>query len=287
MGMAHSLSADGNAGFSTPTALEPGIDDPLAIEGQGHGLPHTSVVERRPVGAHGDVRLHVGNELGRFQVWPALAHRVLDLHPVGTVDGARKLPAEIVAARQERRGPRGVVLVDHHLDTVDVRKSGHEIVWVADECEADVGPVAVEHPRSRAHDRLGRSEIAELVDTLPRDDRQRDRVRQHVQEPRERFLQHDLHGIAIHRLDLVDGLKHVRAGIALHGQEALDGVAHILGGQLTAVERRFGFRARDPFRGASPRYFRSPRPVSGVACRVPADSAAKLEYICHLIGLGP
>src|SRR5437879_2998766 len=151
-------------------ALERRVDDRLAIDGQRHSVAHARVAEGLLVGAHRDVTHDRRRELGRLQPRPLLLERVLDLHPVGAVDRARKLPADVVLAAEEGRHAGGVVLVDGHLDAVDIGQTGEEVARVAHERQPHVGPVGVEHPGSGADHRLDLLEIAVLFDDLPGDD---------------------------------------------------------------------------------------------------------------------
>src|SRR5438093_10309293 len=190
-------------------AFGDGVENALAIDGERHGSPDAHVVEGRPVRPHRDVRHHVVGELHALQPRALLQECVLDLDPVGAVDGAGKLPAEVVLPAEEGGHPGGVVLVDDELDAVDIGKAGHEVARIADERDPNVRPVAVAHPGPGADHRLRLLEIAELLDAFPGDDGDGHRVGEHVEEPRRRFLEEKPDRVLVGRLDLVDRAQHL------------------------------------------------------------------------------
>ena len=223
--------------------LEHRVDHALAIHRQRDGLPHADVVERRLVRPHVDGVHHVGGIFQGLQIGAALLQRLGDLHPVRPVDRARKLPAEIVLAAEERGDAGGIVLVDEHLHPVDIRQAGDEVGGIAHQGDRDVRLVAVEHPRAGADHRLRLLQVAELLDALLGDDGARHRVGDHVEEPGEGLLQREPHRVLVDRLDLRDGAVHRHVDAALVGQDALVRVADVLRRQLAAVDRRLGVKA--------------------------------------------
>src|SRR4029450_1655933 len=112
-----------------------------------------------------------------------------------------------------------------------------EIVWMAHEREPDVGIVALEHPRSRADTGLGAPDIAELLHRFARQD-PRGRRGDRVEEPRERRLEGDPHGVAIERLDSLDLLEHGAVRVVDGAEEALEGVLDVARRQLAAGHGR-------------------------------------------------
>ncbi len=213
----------------------------------------------RLVGAQGDVVDDVGRKVRDLKARPPLLERLDDLHPVGAIDDAGKLPAEVVLAGEEGGRARGVVLVHEELDAVDVGEPGHEVLRVAHQREPDVGPVAVEHPGPRADHRLGSLQVAELLHALARDDGAGHGAGDHVEEPGEGLFQSEPYRIAVRGLDLGDGPEH-RHVAALVGQDVLEGVAHVLRGQLPSIDR-------------------------GLAME--ADAAAELELVGRVVDLLP
>ncbi len=199
-------------------------------------------------------------ELQALELGPPLLQGVLDLHPVHPVDRPRRLPAEVVLARDEGGHARGIVLVHRHLDLVDIGQAGEEVAGVPDEGETDIRTVAVEHPRPGADHRLGLLEVAELLHGLPRDDGQGHGIGHHVEEPDVGLLEGHLDRVLVHDLDLVEGRHHAAVGIALLAHEAIEGVLDVVGGELAPVHGRLG---------------------------VPADALAELEDVRGLVGLGP
>jgi hypothetical protein len=95
-----------------------------------------------------------------------------------------------------------------HLDPVDVGETRQKIVGVPDERHADVGPVAVQHVRTRADDGLPLLQISELVHARLGDDRDRHGVREHVEEPGEGLLERELERVLVDGLDLVERLRN-------------------------------------------------------------------------------
>ena len=209
--------------------------------------------------AQRDVVDDVGRVLHHLETRPPLLERLGDLHPVGAVDGAGKLPAEVVLAGEEGGGARGVVLVHHELDAVDVGQPGHEVLRVAHEREPDIGPVAVEHPGPRADHGLGFLQVAEFLHALARDDGAGHGAGDHVEEPGEGLFQREPYRVAVRRLDFRDGAEH-RHVAALVGQDVLERVAHVLRRQLAPVD-------------------------GGLA--VEADAAAELELVGRVVDLPP
>src|SRR2546428_6726779 len=236
------------------------VENPLAVEGERHGSPNADVVEGRAVDAHRDVRHHVAGEIFGPQSRALLLERVLDLDPVGAVDRAGELPAEVVFPAEKSGQARCVVLVDDQLDTVDVGQAGHEVAGMAHERHPDVRSIAVQHPGTGPDHRLGFSEVTELVDAFLGHDGDRHRVGQRVEEPGEGLLERELDRVLVRRLDLVDRLQHLRVGVALRREEALHAVADVLGRQLAAVHGRLG---------------------------VPADTAPELEDVRREARLAP
>jgi hypothetical protein len=129
-----------------------------------------------------------------------------------------------------------------------------------DEREPDVRTVAVEHPRPGPDDGLGLLEVAEPLDRLARHDRHRHRVREHLNEPGVRLLQHDPDSERVRRLDAVDRAEHVGTRVALHGEKALDRVLDVPRRELAPVHRRL---------------------------RMPPHAAAQVEDVRRLIRLRP
>ena len=237
------LEGRGHGRVQDTDALEDGVDDPPAIDRHRDGLADAHVAERLLVCPHRHVGLDVGDVLRRAQPGPPLPERVLDLHPVGAPDRAREIPAEVVLSGQERRHARGVVLVDEHLDPVDVGQPRLEVLRVAHEGEPRVGPVAVEHPRPGADHRFRLLEVAVLLDHLAGHDGHRHRARQHLEKPDVGFLEHEPHRVRVGRLHPLDCAQHVGARVALDREEALDRVFHVRGRELAPVHGRLGVPA--------------------------------------------
>ncbi len=223
--------------------LERGVDEPLTVDGERDRLTDPRVLEGRAIGPQGEVVHDVGRELHRAQARTPLLQRVGELDPVGAVDHAGELPPEVVLATEERRDPRGVVLVHQHLDAIDVGQGGHEVVRVAHEGERHVGPVGLERVGAGPDDRLGLPEVAERLDALLGDDRARHGVGDHLEEPRERLLQGEADGVPVDGLHLGDGAVHRDVGAALVAEDALEGVAHVVGRELATVDGRLGVEA--------------------------------------------
>src|SRR5207249_3824648 len=78
--------------------------------------------------------------------------------------GKYDLGTEFVLAGEERGDARGLVLIDEHLDAVDVRQARDEVIRIPHEGHAHVRPVALEHPRPRADHGLRLLQVAELLD---------------------------------------------------------------------------------------------------------------------------
>src|SRR5215813_5521170 len=118
------------------------------LEFAGNVGNHVSMrVDQKPfsdlIHAHRDVVADIAGELERLEVGTLRFERVLDLKPVAACDDPGVLPAEVVLAREERRGSRGVVFVHRHLDAIDIRQAGDEVRRMACEGVPDVRPIAV------------------------------------------------------------------------------------------------------------------------------------------------
>jgi len=114
------LEAGRNGRIHDADSLQRGVHDRRPVDGHGHGPAHADVAEWRLVGAHGKVVHDVGGKLRRLEVGAQSSQVVLDLHPVGAIDGPGVLPADVVLAAEERRHTRRIVFAHEDLDAVDV-----------------------------------------------------------------------------------------------------------------------------------------------------------------------
>jgi hypothetical protein len=140
-----------------------------------------------------------------------------------------------LAGAQEREACGGV-RSDLDDDAVQVREPLHEVVGVALEGDLDPLLVGLHHEGAAADHRLRTVEVLVLLLGLPRQDRHVRRGGQMVEEGRERLLQGDAQGVAVHH---VDRLHHVESGPERRlAHEPLDRVLRVLRGHLATVHRR-------------------------------------------------
>src|SRR5215510_12254775 len=255
-------------------------DGPV-FEGGGHGgighpvaalRPAVRLEDLLPVGSHGQraahadvlegllVEMHPGDAAEDHDVVLGLEARLalLGRREIAAKHDHAVLGAEVIAPGEPGREGRGGVGVDGHVHVVDVGEARDEVVRVAHEGEAQVGLVALEHPRSRPDATFRLLEIAKLLHRFLGHD-PRGGGGERVEEPGERLLHRELDGVLVHDLDLLHRLEEAAIGIG-GAHEPLVAVLDVVRGHLAPIER-------------------------GLV--VPPRPAPQLEDVRGVVGLGP
>jgi len=143
---------------------------------------------------------------------------------------------ELPGAIHRQRGR--FVVQDQPLHPIHIRQAGAEVRRVAPEDDFHVRLIALQQKGAGADGGFYRLQIAIFLDHFRSDDPHADGAGQEIEQPDERLVEEELHGIAVHHLHPVHGLQQLALGITLYGQKAVKGKFDILGHQLTPVDGR-------------------------------------------------